>query len=115
MCISRELALVLCEVSACGVNHTLGLPQTQKSSGIVIVHRLRELVGFTLTPERLPRESEQCLIGEDCEVVRSDLADEADLGAPARFALREILLEGLSCKAAFATEEVELVVGEANP
>src|ERR1700742_2902933 len=105
MCILSELALVLCEIGACGVDHALGLPKTEKTSGIVIVHRLRELVGFSLAPERLLREPDQFLIGADSEVVGSDLADEADLRAPARFALREILLEGLGCKAAFATEE----------
>ena len=112
--VQRELALVLREARACGLDRALGLAQAQKRRGVALVHRLGELVGLGLALERLLRELHQCLVGEHREIVGCHLGNEADLRAAPGLALREILLEGFRREAALATEQIELVIGEAD-
>jgi len=61
------------------------------------------------------RQLDQRLVGQHREVVGCHLGHQADLGAAATLALRQILLEGARRKAALATEEIEFVTGEAIP
>ncbi len=91
------------------IQRRLGLAHAQQRRVAALELRVRQVVGLLLAGDRILRDLEQRLVGQHRQVCRRHLRHQADLRAPRRLRLREILLERLRRQAAQPAEQIQLV------